>query len=91
MTTRQMGRKGGLKRGPTKARHATAAEAARKRGVMARRIRELEEALRDLWESSGWAVAEHPEWFDRAWKHAKEVLGAKVGWEEVLKAKEVGQ
>ena len=90
MTTRQAGRKGGLARGPTKARK-TAAEAARRRGVMARRIRELEEALRDLWESSGWAVAKHPAWFDRAWKHAKEVLGAKVGWEEVLKAKEVGR
>lgn len=43
MTTRQAGRKGGLKRGPTKARK-TAAQAARRRGVMARRIRELEKA-----------------------------------------------
>lgn len=76
MTTRQAGRKGGLKRGPTKARK-TAADSARRRGVMARRIKELEEALRDLRESSGWAVAKHPEWFDRAWKHAEKVLKAK--------------
>ena len=47
MTTRQAGRKGGLARGPTKARK-TAAEAARKRGVMARRIRELEEQLKAM-------------------------------------------
>ena len=47
MTTRQAGRKGGLKRGPTKARK-TAAEAARKRGVMARRIKELEEQLKAM-------------------------------------------
>ena len=73
MTTRQAGRKGGLATGPTKARK-TAAEAARRRGVMARRIRELEQALRDLWESSGWAVKDHPETFDKDWKHARKVL-----------------